>query len=88
MNAPRMKRGVNKVVSRTTVTITATSDSAKIPELAPMAVTISPTSPLEIIPHPMRKLRTGPIPIPNAANPQPMSLVNTATMKIDASRSQ
>ena len=87
MKAPRMISGVIKVVRRTTVTITATSESRKIPVLAPMAVTISPTSPLEIMPHPMRKLRTPPIPMASAAVPHPMSLLTTATAKMTASRS-
>ncbi len=79
MNAPRMMSGVINVVSRTTVTMTATSGSLKMPVLAPMAVTISPTSPREIMPQPTRKLGTGPIPMPSAAIPHPMSLLTTAT---------
>ena len=73
--------GVNRVVNRTTATITATSDRPKIPVLAPMAVTINPTSPREIMPHPIRRLRTQSMPEASAASPQPTSFPTTATKR-------
>ena len=86
--APRSANGVISVVNRTTDTITATSGALKIPLLAPMAVTINPTSPRDTMPHPIRKLRTVPIPRAYAAMPQPTSLLTIATIEITASSSQ
>ena len=51
----------------------------KIPVLAPMAVTIRPTSPREIMPQPTRKLRTQSMPEASAASPHPTSLPTMAT---------
>ena len=61
-------------MSKTTATITATSERPKIAVLAPMAVTIRPTSPRDIMPQPTRRLRTQSIPEPSAARPQPTTL--------------
>ncbi len=81
----RRASGVIRVVSRTIATMTATSGFLKIPVLAPMAVTIRPTSPREIMPQPMRMLLTQSIPEARAADPQPTSFPTTATTKTTAS---
>ena len=76
------------MVNNTTATMTATSDRPKMPVLAPMAVTINPTSPREIMPQPTRVLRTQSMPEASAADPQPISFPTMATSKIVRSSAQ
>lgn len=82
LKAQRTLSGVRSVVSKAVVTITATSGSPKIRELAPIAVTIRLTSLLEIMPHRHGDSELDPLPY-RAANPQPINLLTTATEKMD-----